>query len=160
MQNSRLWEAEQQDLDFVFDCLRRLAHEVGEAAHFISSIEDVRRDAFGSRPHYEVLIGEWKGQAAGLATFFPIYSTYKGRPALYVDNLFVHDRARGARLGRHLMSGVCALAEARGCCRVELKVLSGNPAQHFYESLGMSVSDERHYRIEGASMMRLATHEG
>ncbi len=159
MQGIRLRDAEQQDLEFVFDCLRRLAHEVGEAAHFVSSIEDVRRDAFGSRPHYEVLIGEWQGQAAGLATYFPIYSTYKGRPALYVDNLFVHDWARGARLGRRLMSGVCALAEARGCCRVELKVLSGNPARHFYESLGMSASEEQHYRIEGASMTQLATRE-
>ncbi len=159
MQGISVREAKRQDLDFVFECLRRLAHEVGEAAHFVSSIEDVRRDAFGSRPHYEVLIGEWQGRAAGLATYFPIYSTYKGRPALYVDNLFVQDRARGVQLGRRLMRDVCALAEARGCCRVELKVLSGNPAQHFYESLGMSVSDERHYRIEGASMARLATQD-
>ena len=159
MHGIHLRRAERQDLDFVFDCLRRLAHEVGEAAHFVASTEDVRRDAFGSQPHYEILIGEWEGRAAGLTTFFPIYSTYKGRPALYVDNLFVHDWARGARLGQRLMSGVCALAEARGCCRVELKVLSGNPARHFYEALGMSASDERHYRIEGASMARLAARD-
>ncbi len=156
MQNRSLREAQSDDLAFVFDCLRRLAHEVGEGSHFVATIEDVARDAFGGRPHYEILIGEWQGRAAGLVTFFPIYSTYKGRPALYVDNLFVHDWARGSRLGRSLMAEVCALAEERRCCRVELKVLSGNPAQRFYETLGMSESTERPYRIEGGAMTQLA----
>lgn len=159
MSETRLRSAAPDDLEFVFDCLRRLAHEVGEGEHFVSSADDVRRDAFGSRPHYEILIGEWRERPAGLLTFFPIYSTYKGRPALYVDNLFVHDWARGSRLGRRLMAEVCALAEARDCCRVELKVLSGNPAQHFYDSLGMRESEELHYRIEGSAMTRLALRE-
>ncbi len=153
----RLRQPRPDDLAFVFDCLRRLAHEVGEGDHFVSSLEDVRRDAFGERPHYEILIGEWQERPAGLVTFFPIYSTYKGRPALYVDNLFVHDWARRARLGRRLMARVCALAEERGCCRVELKMLSGNPAHHFYEALGMKESEERHYRIEGSALGRLAS---
>lgn len=154
-----LRDAQPNDLAFVFDCLRRLAHEVGEGDHFVATIEDVARDAFGSRPHYEILLGEWDGRAAGLITFFPIYSTYKGRPALYVDNLFVHDWARGSRLGKRLMARVCALAEERNCCRVELKVLSGNPAQRFYEALGMSESAERPYRIEGGALTRLAAQE-
>ena len=135
--------------------LRDLAHHLNHEADFTATLDDVRRDAFGQARQYESVLAELGDRPAGLATYFPMYSTYKGRPCLYLDNLFVEDWARGLRVGRALMAEVCRVAVARDCCRVELKVLHNNPARGFYEALGMAPSAERPYVIQAEAMHRL-----
>jgi GNAT superfamily N-acetyltransferase len=101
---------------------------------------DVRRDAFpddGGRPYFECLIAELDGEPVGLALVFHNYSTWEGRSGIYVEDLFVEERARGHGLGRDLMAAVAAMAQARGCVRIDLSVLDWNPTRDFYHRIEM-----------------------
>ena len=146
----------QDDAEIVFEMLRALAEAVGEAREFVSSLEDVRRDGFGPAPLYETLIAELDGKPVGLLTFFPTYSTYKGRPCLHVNDLYVIPEARQRGVARRLMARACRLAVKRGCCRVELKVLETNAARDFYESIGMGTTAEVAYTIHADALAALA----
>ena len=146
----------EDDVSFIFRLLRMLAEEVGESEHFAADVADILRDAFGEAPHFETLIAEVEGRPAGLATFFLTYSTYKGRPCLYVNDLIVDPWARGLSLGRLLMARICRIADSRKCCRVELRVLRDNPSRSFYERIGMAPSGEVPYVIKDDDLERLA----
>jgi len=146
----------EEDVADIWRMLRALADEIGEGAEFVSRPEDVRRDAFGPKRRYDTLIAIAGSDPAGLATFFETYSTYKGRPCLYVNDIYVEPWARRWRLGRLVMAEIARLARARDCCRVELKVLADNPARRFYQSIGMSESAELAYAIRDEALDRLA----
>jgi GNAT superfamily N-acetyltransferase len=148
--------ARKADAPEIWRMLRALAEEIGEGAEFVSRLEDVRRDAFGAARRYDTLIAEATAAPVGMATFFETYSTYKGRACLYVNDIYVEPAARRWRVGRFLMTEVARTALARECCRVELKVLAGNPAQRFYRAIGMDESAERAYTIREAALERLA----
>src|SRR5690606_37875788 len=106
----------------------------------------------------EALIGEVDGEPAGFALFFPNYSTWEGRAGLYVEDLYVEERARGIGLGRALMAEVARLAAERGAPRVELAVLDWNPARAFYERLGMrQMAEWLPYRMDADAIARLAS---
>jgi ribosomal protein S18 acetylase RimI-like enzyme len=92
-------------------------------------------------------------------TFFATYSTYKGRPCLYVNDLYVAPQARSRGVARLLMARVCRLAVARGCCRVELKVLGGNAAQRFYEKIGMAATEEVPFTLRDRALAALAEED-
>ena len=156
MSTITLRNASEADAEAVFVLLRALAEAVGEAEHFTSTVEDVRRDGFGSTPLYESFIAELDGAAVGLLTLFPTYSTYKGRPCLHVNDLYVAPEARQQGIARRLMARVCRMAVERGCCRVELKVLENNAARDFYESIGMGATAEVAYTIRGDALQALA----
>lgn len=147
--------ARKADAPEIWRMLRALAEEIGEGAEFVSRLEDVQRDGFGTARRYDTLIAEAPAPV-GLATFFETYSTYKGRTCLYVNDIYVEPAARGWRVGRLLMAEVARTALARDCCRVELKVLTGNPAQRFYRAIGMSESAERAYTVYDEALERLA----
>lgn len=147
------------DAEAVFALLRALAEAVGEAEAFTASVEDVRRDGFGPAPLYETLIAELDGAPVGLLTLFPTYSTYKGRPCLHVNDLYVASDARQRGVARQLMARVCRLARERGCCRIELKVLANNAARDFYESIGMGATAEVAYTIRDQALIDLASED-
>jgi len=148
-----------EDAETVFQMLRALAEAVGEAEHFTATLADVRRDGFGPTPFYESLIAELDGRTLGLLTLFPTYSTYKGRPCLHVNDVYVVPEARGRGTARRLMARACRLAVDRGCCRVELKVLETNAARDFYESIGMGATAEVAYTIRGSALLDLADED-
>ncbi len=151
--------AGQHDAAAVFAMLHALAEAVGEAEAFASTIEDVRRDGFGPAPLYETLVAELDGSPVGLLTLFPTYSTYKGRPCLHVNDLYVAPEARSLGVARRLMARVCRLARERRCCRVELKVLENNQARDFYESIGMGATAEVAYTIDDRALTGLANED-
>ncbi len=151
--------AREDDAAAMFAMLHALAEAVGEAEAFASTIEDVRRDGFGPAPLYETLIAELDGRPVGLLTLFPTYSTYKGRPCLHVNDLYVAPEARGLGVARRLMARACRLALERDCCRVELKVLENNPARKFYEAIGMGATAEVAYPRSARALRHLATEE-
>ncbi len=151
--------AREDDAAAMFAMLHALAEAVGEAEAFASTIADLRRDGFGPAPLYETLIAELDGRPIGLLTLFPTYSTYKGRPCLHVNDLYVAPEARGLGVARRLMARVCRLALERGCCRVELKVLENNEARDFYESIGMGATAEVAYTIRDRELMDLANED-
>jgi GNAT superfamily N-acetyltransferase len=113
---------------------------------------------FGTRPYAEVVIGEVDGEAQAFALFFHNFSTFEGKPGIYLEDLYVRPAARGAGLGKALLRHLAALAVARDCARLEWSVLDWNaPAIGFYEALGARPMDEwTVMRVDGAALTELA----
>ena len=131
----------------------RLLHEV------VATEESLREALFGERRAAEVVIGEHGGAPAGFALFFHNFSTFVGRPGLYLEDLYVRPAQRGKGFGRALLTHLARLAKRRGCGRLEWAVLDWNePAIRFYRSLGAVAMDEwTVYRVAGDALDRLAS---
>lgn len=144
------------DLPLIAELIRALA-DYEKLAHEVRFDEAaLARHLFGERPMAEVVIGEIDGAAQGFALFFHSFSTFEGRPGIYLEDLFVRPAARGAGLGKALLAHLAALAVERGCARLEWSVLDWNaPAIGFYEKLGARPMDEwTVMRIDGAGWPR------
>lgn len=113
---------------------------------------------FGERPYAEVLMAEADGRSVGFALFFPNYSTFEGKPGIYLEDLYVMPEHRGRGLGKALLVALAKLAVQRGCARLEWSVLDWNePSIRFYESLGAVAKKEWIiYRTTGESLAKLA----
>jgi len=113
---------------------------------------------FGPRPYAEVIIGEIDGTAQGFALFFHNFSTFEGRPGIYLEDLFVRPAARGSGLGKALLAHLAALAVERDCARLEWAVLDWNaPSIGFYQNLGAKLMDEwTVMRVDGDALINLA----
>jgi GNAT superfamily N-acetyltransferase len=129
----------------------KLAHEV----RFEDAV--LGEKLFGARPYAEVVIGELDGTAQGFALFFHNFSTFEGKPGIYLEDLFVRPAARGSGLGKALLAHLAALALERDCARLEWSVLDWNePAIGFYRKLGARLLDEwTGMRVDGAALARL-----
>jgi GNAT superfamily N-acetyltransferase len=112
--------------------------------------ERLVEDAFGPSPKYEVLVAEVDGQVSSYAIFFPTYSTFRAKPTLFLEDLFVHPRARRRGVATAMLARLRALAEERGCGRFEWMVLDWNvDAQKLYDGVGAKMlSDWRLYRTD------------
>ncbi len=119
---------------------------------------DLVRDGFGPNPFYFCLIAEHNGAPAGFAFYFFNYSTWTGRPGLYLEDLFVHPEFRGLGIGKALLQRVAAIAVEKSCPRLQWEVLDWNtPAIEFYRAMGAEFLDEwRNVRMTGESLLRLA----
>ena len=113
---------------------------------------------FGPRPYAEVIIGEIDGTAQGFALFFHNFSTFEGRPGIYLEDLFVRPAGRGSGLGKALLAHLAALAVERDCARLEWAVLDWNaPSIGFYQNLGAKLMDEwTVMRVDGDALINLA----
>lgn len=122
---------------------------------------DILRDGFGEQPRFECLIAEHDGEAVGLAVFFHTYSTFAGRPGLYLEDLIVSEAARGLGLGRRLVARLAGIALERGCPRIDFAVLPENPARDFYARIGATQKEDwLGYRLSGPALQRLAGEAG
>jgi GNAT superfamily N-acetyltransferase len=119
---------------------------------------DLRRDGFGPNPFYSCLIAEHDGQPAGFALYFFNYSTWMGRPGIYLEDIFVQPEFRGLGIGKALLKQVAAIAVEKGCPRLQWEVLDWNtPAIEFYRAMGAEFLDEwRNVRIIAEALERLA----
>ncbi|RJF94673.1 GNAT family N-acetyltransferase [Oleomonas cavernae] len=133
----------------------------GEAHKITSTPDDIRRHGFGPRPAFEALIAQAGGRAVGLCLFFPSFSTWRGRPGAYVQDLFVDPGQRGTGLGRRLLARTAALVAARGGAYLRLSVQADNvAAQGFYARVGLHHSTaERIHQIDGAAFLALGAEE-
>jgi GNAT superfamily N-acetyltransferase len=124
--------------------------------------DELRAQLSQPRPPFECLLAEQGDAAAaealGFALFFGSYSTWRGRPGLYLEDLYVSPVHRGAGIGRALLAALARLARERGCARLEWSVLDWNtPAIGFYEQLGATArSDWTVYRLTDEALERLA----
>jgi len=145
------------DVETILGFIKGLAAFEREPDAVQATLDDLLRDGFGKQPKFEVLIAELDGEPVGFALFFPTYSTWEGRPGIYLEDLFVAEHARGQGLGRKLMAALAAIAVARGCRRLELSVLHWNPTREFYHHLGMAHMQEwLPYRLAGEALQALA----
>jgi GNAT superfamily N-acetyltransferase len=146
------------DTPIVHAMIRELAAYERLGHLCVSSEEDLRNALWGSRPSAEVLIA-WKGaDAAGFALFFHNYSTFLGRPGLWLEDLFVQPAHRRQGCGHALLRALAALAVQRNCGRFEWSVLDWNvDACDFYRGLGATVlPDWRFVRVVGPALADLA----
>ncbi len=146
------------DVPQILAFVRALAEYERAPNEVTATEEGLRRDGFGPRPFYFCLIAEQDGEPAGFALFFFNYSTWKGRPGVYLEDLFVEPRFRGHGIGKALLQRVAAFALEQGCERLQWEVLDWNtPAIDFYRAMGAAFLDEwRNVRIDGEALRRLA----
>ena len=153
--------AEAGDSERIVKLIRALAiYEKLEHEVEISN-EDVDRHLFGDRPAAEALIAERDDTAVGFALFFQNFSTWRGRPGLYLEDLFVDPEHRGLGIGKALLIELARIARARNYARMEWSVLDWNsPSIAFYESLGaVPMSGWTTFRLTDDSLARLAEQE-
>ena len=145
------------DVPLILEFIKTLARFENEPDAVKTTPEDLLRDGFGERPQFEVLIAERHEKPVGFALFFVTYSTWEGRPSLYLEDLFVTESARKHGVGRALMAKLAAICVERGYQRLELQVLDWNPARKFYHRLDMSHMNEwLPYRLSGQALHVLA----
>jgi GNAT superfamily N-acetyltransferase len=124
----------------------------------VATEASIQKALFGPKPHAEAVIARCDGEPAGFALFFHNFSTFLGKPGLYLEDLFVRPEYRGRAIGKSLLSYLAALAVERDCGRFQWQVLDWNkPSREFYESLGAQ-SDAAwvNYRMTGEALRRLA----
>lgn len=120
--------------------------------------EALREHLFGPRPYAEALIAEVDAQPVGFALFFHNFSTFRGQPGLYLEDIFVRESHRGRGIGKAMLTKLAKLALERGCGRLEWVVLNWNDAAiDFYRYLGgRPMSDWTTYRVDEEALERLA----
>lgn len=146
------------DLPLIAQFIRDLA-DYEKLAHEVRFDEAGLGDRlFGARPYAEVLIGEIDGAPQGFALFFHNFSTFEGKPGIYLEDLFVRPEARGSGLGKALLAHLAKLCKERDCARLEWWVLDWNtPSIGFYQSLGAKLMDEwTVMRVDGDALTKLA----
>jgi GNAT superfamily N-acetyltransferase len=128
----------------------------------VATEADIRESLFGPRPYAEALIARAGSEAVGLALFFHNYSTFTGRPGLYVEDIFVVPAWRGQGIGKRFFARMAKIAVERRCARMEWAVLDWNtPSIEFYRGLGARAMDEwTVQRLTGAALSRLAARDG
>jgi GNAT superfamily N-acetyltransferase len=126
--------------------------------HALATADAFRRHLFGPDRAAEAAVAEVGGEPAGFALWFETFSTFRGQPGLYLEDIFVRPGYRGGGIGKALLATVARRAVERGCGRLEWSVLNWNdPAIGFYRSLGARPMDEwTVYRIDDEPLERLA----
>jgi len=154
----RIERATEGDVPLILELIQGLA-VYEKLAHEVTATEaGLRETLFSARPAADVVIAYAGDTPAGFALFFPNYSTFLGKPGLYLEDLFVRPEYRGQGLGLALMKRLAQIAVERGCGRFEWSVLDWNePAIGFYESLGAKLMDGWSIvRVNGEALTALA----
>lgn len=147
-----------QDVPVILNFIRELAEFEKLLHEACATEEDLHTHLFGARPAAEVVIGEWDGKPVAFALFFSTFSTFLGKPGIYLEDLYVTPDLRGKGCGTTLLRYLAHLAVERGCGRLEWSVLDWNePAIRVYRSIGAKPQDEwTVQRVAGAALTELA----
>jgi GNAT superfamily N-acetyltransferase len=124
--------------------LSEMIHEFAkfEKLSAVVTEADLARDGFGTDPKFRALLAEWEGKPAGYAFFFGYYSTFEGRPAIFLEDIYVRREFRGKGIGKALMARVAAIARQENCFGMRWEVLDWNtPAIDFYRNMGATFLD-------------------
>jgi GNAT superfamily N-acetyltransferase len=159
MPQHTLRAAEPRDVAAIVELIRELA-AFERLTHLVEvTPQSLTPHLFGPRPAAECIVGEVDGELAAFALFFTNFSTFLGKPGLYLEDLYVRPARRGSGLGRALLARLGALAVERGCGRFEWSVLDWNEdAIRFYEGMGATLlPDWRICRVTGEALERFAT---
>ena len=146
------------DAALILEFIRRLAEYERAPLGVTATAEDLLRDGFGPEPRFRCLIAEWDNRPAGFAFFYPIYSTARGRPGLYLEDLYVVSDLRSKGIGKALLRRLAQIAIDENCFSVGWMVLKWNQlALRFYESLGAeTLGAWETMRVTGEALEQLA----
>lgn len=146
------------DAALILRFIRALAKYEREPDAVEATEDDLLRHGFGESPYFQCLIAEHDGTPVGFALFFYDYSTWLGKPGLYLEDVFVDPPFRGLGIGKALLKRLAAIALEKGCARMKWEVLDWNqPAIEFYQGLGAEFQDTwRNVRLSGEPLRRLA----
>ena len=149
-----------EDCGLLLRLIRELATFERAPDAVVATEADLRRHGFGPEPQFEAILAFLDGEPAGVALFHARFSTWVGRPCMYLEDLYVCETARGRGVGRRLMARLAAIAVERGWGRIDFQVLDWNPARCFYEKLGLAhIGDWLRYGGDEASLRRLAEQD-
>ena len=154
----RIVPATRQDVPLIITLIKELA-EYERLPHEVVATEEILEETlFGQRPAAEVLLAHAGGEPAGYALYFHSFSTFLGRPGLYLEDIYVRPPLRGKGIGKQLLARLAQIAIERKCGRMEWAVLNWNePSINFYKSLGARPMDEwTVYRLTSSQLQRLA----
>lgn len=157
-ENFSIKPATVDDVPLIFSFIKKLA-EYEKLLHAVTATEDGLREVlFGERRYAQTVIAYYKNQPVGFALFFHNFSTFLGKPGIYLEDLFVDPEYRGKGFGKALLAHLAKLARERDCGRLEWAVLNWNkPSIDFYESLGAKPMNEwTVYRLTGEALEQLA----
>lgn len=151
-------EARPEHAALLLHFIRSLAEYEKLLDRMVATEETLREGMFGERKVAEALIAYYDGTPAGMALFFHNFSTFLGRPGIYLEDLFVEPRFRGKGIGKALLIRIAAIAVERKCGRLDWAVLDWNePSIQFYKSLGATALDDwTIFRLSGDALERLA----
>jgi GNAT superfamily N-acetyltransferase len=152
-------EATAADIPLLLRLIKELADYEKLAHEVVATEEGLRRTLFGSRKVAEAIIGEYQGQPVAFALYFHNFSTFLGKPGLYLEDLYVSPSMRGKGFGRQMLVQLAQIAVERDCGRFEWSVLDWNePAINFYKNLGARPQDEwTVFRVSGDDLHKLAS---
>ncbi len=153
--------ATEADVAVVLQLIRELAEYEKLSHEVVANENDLRRYLFGSPRYAEALLADLPEGLAGFALFFPNFSTFLGRPGIYLEDLYVRPAFRRRGVGRALFRRVAQLAVERGCGRLEWAVLDWNtPAWDFYRLMGARPMTEwTVHRLSGESLQHVAASD-
>lgn len=154
--------ASADDAHTIHELVVLLAEYEREPEAVVCTPDQLREQMQADRPPFECLLAETEGETCGFALFFHNFSTWRGRPGLYLEDLFVRVDRRGRGIGKALLTHLARLAVDRGCARMEWSVLDWNePAVGFYQALGARPqSDWTTFRLTGEPLLALAAAAG
>jgi len=157
--NFSIRKAEKTDIPLVLDFINKLAEYERLSHEVVATEDDLERYLFGRERVAEVLIGYEGKLPVGFALFFHNFSTFLGKPGIYLEDLFVLEEHRSKGYGKKLLARLAALALERNCGRLEWAVLDWNePSIEFYKSLGARMMDEWVVnRITGEKLVKLSS---
>jgi GNAT superfamily N-acetyltransferase len=146
------------DATLLLQLIRELADYERALDQVVATPEDLERDGFAPDPRFRALIAEWRQEPAGYALFFGNYSTWIGRPGIYLEDIFVRVKFRGQGIGKALLAGVASIAQRENCYGIRWEVLDWNqPAINFYHGLGATFRNEwKSVLLAGEALDRLA----
>ena len=150
--------ADPDDIPLILAFIRELAEYERAPEQAVARPEDIQRYLFGPQPLAYAVMADWNGEPAGFALWFYNFSTWEGKPALYLEDLFVRPVFRGKGIGKALLKHLAAIALAQGCTRYVWQELDWNtPSLDFYKAMGATVLQEwLTCRVEGEALHRLA----
>jgi len=150
--------ATKADVSIILSFIKKLADYERLSHEVVASEETLRETLFGRRRTAEVAIGYFNREPVGFVLYFHNYSTFLGRPGIYIEDLFVDEAFRRRGFGTALLCYVAGVANERRCGRLEWSVLDWNePAINFYKKLGaVPMSEWTVFRVTGKELEKLA----
>ena len=150
--------AEEKDVPLILEFIQDLAKYEKLRHEVVATEELLRKNLFGERKMAEVVLGYYQDQPAAFALFFHNFSTFLGKPGIYLEDLYVREEFRSMGFGTQMLSHIARLAKERDCGRLEWWVLDWNEsAINFYKKIGAeSMSDWTVFRVTGEALDKLA----